>query len=92
MRKTYPKEFKARVALQALQGDKTVEELSSLYEVAPSQIMKWKKQAKENMPLIFQRGKSQEDKSKDELIDRLYRELGKVQSEYGWLKKKLGEF
>ena len=62
MRKSYPKEFKAKVALAALEGNKTIEELSSLFEVAPSLIMKWKKQAKENMAVIFHRGKSQEAK------------------------------
>ncbi len=43
MRKTFTKEFKAKVALEAIKGSKTIQELASIYEVHPNQIMQWKK-------------------------------------------------
>ena len=49
--------------------------------------MKWKKQAKESMADAFHRGKTDEEKQKEETIEKLYRELGKLQAEHNWLKK-----
>ena len=90
MRKTFPAELKAKVVLEALREEKTIEEISSLYEVSTHQIRRWKKKAKDNLSEIFRVGKKIEEKEKEELIERLYRELGKVRLEYDWLKKKLG--
>ncbi|MCK5015057.1 MAG: transposase [Candidatus Omnitrophica bacterium] len=52
-RKKYPKEFKARVALEALKGEKTTAEISSEYEVHSNMVTKWKKQLKDNMSELF---------------------------------------
>lgn len=90
MRKTYPAELKAAVVLEALKEQLTMEEISSKYEVPVHQIHRWKKQAKENMAKLFQRGKKKEEKEKDALIEKLYKELGKATVERDWLKKKLG--
>jgi transposase-like protein len=90
MRKTYPAELKAKVVMEAFKEQKAIEEIGSIYEVPTFQIRRWKKQAKENMAELFRVGKKPEEKEKEELIDRLYRELGKVRLEYDWLKKKLG--
>ena len=49
----YPKEFKARVALEAMKGEKTVAELSAEYEVHSNMITQWKKQVQENVGEIF---------------------------------------
>jgi transposase-like protein len=88
-RKQYPKEFKARVALEALKGEKTIAELSSEYEVHSNMIAKWKKHLQENIPDIFINKSSREPGDK-ELIDNLYQQIGKSQVEIGWFKKKLG--
>ena len=90
MRKNHSAEFKAKVALAALKEEKTIEELSGIFQVAPSLINKWKKQARENLAIAFSKGKNTVDKEKDELIEKLYRELGKLKVEHEWLKKKLG--
>ena len=90
MRKSYPSTFKSRVALEALKEQKTIEELSSIFQVASVQITRWKKKAKEDLALVFESGKSNGGKEKDILIERLYRELGKLQVEHEWLKKKVG--
>ena len=90
IRKNHPTELKAKVALEALKEQKTLEELSSIYQVSPMQIVHWRKQAKDRLALVFSPEKSKGDQEKDELIDRLYRQLGKLQTEYDWFKKKVG--
>ena len=88
-RKIYPKELKARVALEALKEAKTIAELSSEYEVHSNMISKWKKQLQDNIADIFIRKNEQEPNDK-ELIENLYKQIGKSQVEIDWLKKKLG--
>jgi len=88
-RKKYPKEFKARVAMEAMKGEKSIAQISAEYEVHSNMITKWKKQLKENMANIFIRKNEQEPDDK-QLIDNLYKQIGKSQVEIDWLKKKLG--
>jgi transposase-like protein len=88
-RKIYPKEFKARVAYEALQEHKTIAQISSEYEVNANLVTKWKKQMKDGMADIFTR-KNEREPSEKELIDKLYKQIGKSQVEIDWLKKKLG--
>ncbi len=90
MRKSYPDELKAKVALEAIKEQKTLEEISSIFQVPTTQITRWKKQGKENFAKVFSNGRSQETKDQEALIKKLYRELGKIQVEYEWLKKKVG--
>jgi transposase-like protein len=88
-RKIYPKEFKARVALEALKEAKTISELSSEYEVHSNMISKWKKLLHDNIADIFIRKNDQEPDAQQQ-IENLYKEIGRIQVENGWLKKKLG--
>lgn len=88
MRKKFGKELKAKVALDALKGQKTTAELSSEYGVHASQITQWKNELREGVADLFAR-KNGEDKDKNQLIDRLYRQIGQLQVENDWLKKKL---
>ena len=85
----YPKEFKARVAFEALKGEKTIAELSSEYEVHSNMVLRWKKRLQMNMPDIFMR-KNEREPGDVQLIDKLYKQIGKSQVENDWLKKKLG--
>ena len=88
-RKLYPKEFKARVALEALKEAKTIAELSSEYEVHSNMITKWKKQLHDNIADIFIRKNDQEPDAQQQ-IENLYKEIGRIQVENTWFKKKLG--
>ena len=88
-RKIYSKELKARVALEALKEAKTIAELSSEYEVHSNMISKWKKQLQDNITDIFIRKNEQEPDTQQQ-IDNLYKEIGRIQVENVWLKKKLG--
>lgn len=89
-RKRYSKEFKAKVALEAIKGQKTANEIASEYEVHVSQINIWKKQVLEAMPEVFS-GKAERSAAEQEAErDRLYQQIGRLQVEVDWLKKKTG--
>ncbi len=85
----YGKEFKARVALEAIKGEKTIAEISSEYEIHSNMVSKWKKHLKENISHIFIR-KNDQDPDSEKKIENLYKEIGRMQVENTWLKKNLG--
>ena len=80
-------EFKAKVALEATKDIKTLNELSSQYNVHPAQISQWKKALLEGVGNIFTTKKKDTDQTKK--FDELYRQIGEVTVERDWLKKKL---
>ncbi len=89
-RKSYTKEFKTKVAIEAIKGQKTVNEIASEYGVHVSQINSWKKRLLEAAPEIFSRGRDHEAVTQEAERDRLYRKIGRLQVEVDWLKKKTG--
>ncbi len=52
-RKTYSADFKAKLVLEVLKGEKTINEIASAYEIIPNNLKNWKKQFLENMSLAF---------------------------------------
>ena len=90
IRKSYTPDYKANVALKAIQEKNTLEELSSKYQISSTQIVRWKKEATNNLFILFERKKDQQLKEKEEIIRDLYEQIGKLKMEYEWLKKKLG--
>lgn len=91
--KVYSAEFKTRVALEILKGDKTVNQVASAYGINPSQVKRWKQKVVQGIQQIFATngsGISYELKAKQELIDELYKQLGQLRYETEWLKKKMG--
>jgi transposase len=89
IRKQFSADFKAKVALEALKEQKTMAELSSEFSVHPSQVSAWRNQLKDEMSTVFGRTESKSLHEKDELIEQLYKNIGKLQVEADWLKKKL---
>lgn len=89
MRKQFSKEFKAKVALAALKGERTIGELGSQYGIHPNRIGYWKKTVQENLPEVFGNGKTKVTDEKDKLIEELYKTIGQLKMENDWLKKKL---
>jgi transposase len=90
MRKTYDKAFKAKVALEALRGEKTIQELAQIHGVHPQLITNWKKQLIDNAAELFERpGKvSDEEQAAERERDMMLRELGQMTIENQFLKKK----
>lgn len=90
-RRKFTGEFKKKVVLEALKERSTLQELARKFEIHPQQITDWKRQFLENSGSVFDRGSSTDSKSseKDELIDRLYSQIGQLKVENDWLKKKL---
>lgn len=88
MRKSYEGTFKAKVALEALKGEKTLAQLSSEYGVHANQIRQWRKQLLVELPKLFSYRHQKCEQDKDDLISELYRQIGKLKVEVDWLKKK----
>ena len=80
--------IKAKVALEALLGEKTIGELSSEYGVHSNQIRQWKKKLLEELPAIFSDRRRRSEKEGEELTSELYRQIGQLKVELEWLKKK----
>ncbi len=90
MRKRYGADFKAKVALEAIRGHRTVNEIAGQFGVHPNQVVQWKKQALSGLSEIFSNGRVRKDKSDEELRDQLYQQIGQLKVELDWLKKKTG--
>jgi putative transposase len=88
-RKQFTASFKAKVALAAIKGEKTVNHIASQYGVHPNQVTQWKKQLLTESSTLFERSHKKTQGEKDELIDELYRQIGVLKVELDWLKKKI---
>ena len=84
-RKKHTEEFKAKVALEALKGVRSLSELSSAYGVHPIVIGQWKRRLIERAQEVFSRSNGKDDES----VAALYEEIGRLKVELDWLKKKL---
>jgi len=89
-RRKFSNEFKAKVALAAIKGDRTMAELSSEYGVHGNMINRWKKDVLQQLPALFGNNNGS-DPDKDQLIENLYKQIGKLSVHNEWLKKKLGD-
>ena len=89
-RRNHSAAFKAKVALAAAKGDRTIAQLASQYEVHPSQINKWKKQLLESLPDLFSCRKPNDQQDQEALTAQLYQQIGQLKVELDWLKKKSG--
>jgi len=89
-RKVFTGEVKAKVALEAIRGVKTVNEIAQDFGVHPTQVGQWKKELQGQAAVLFEvkRGARPVDQSASP--DRLYSEIGRLKMELDWLKKKSG--
>jgi len=74
-------DFKAKVALEALRGVKTVNELASLYHVHPTQISHWKRQVQKRIPELFTHGQGKAQHETETVQAKLYEEVGRLKME-----------
>jgi putative transposase len=89
-RQTFSKDFKAKVALEALREESTVQEIAVKYGVHPNQIAQWKAQAVAGLADLFERPnkKSEEDRAAESERDELLKTIGTQKVEIDFLKKK----
>ena len=88
MRKNNDAAFKAKVALEALKGEKTMAQISSEYGVHVNQIRQWRQKLLEELPGLFSDRRQKRDKETEEMTAELYRQIGQLKVELDWLKKK----
>lgn len=87
-RKHHSKEFKAKVALEAIKGVQSLGELAARFKVHPTQIAQWKKQLQDNAPQVFERGRGNGAVDAEGLTAPLYQEIGRLKMELDFLQKK----
>jgi transposase len=87
-RKQHTAAFKAQVALAALKGDRTVNELASQHGVHPTLIHAWKKQLLQGAEDLFSNGSKAAATDHEALQAQLYEQIGRLKMELDWVKKK----
>lgn len=92
-RRRFTPQFKAKVALEAVKEQKTLAELASQYGVHSSQITAWKRELKDSASAVFA-GKKQllTEEAVEDVKSPLYEQIGRLQVEVDFLRKKLGPF
>lgn len=87
-RKNHTADFKARIAMEAIRGEKTNNEIASENGLHPNQVTLWKQEAIEGMKETFDKKRGR--KPKDDMNDKenLLKQIGQLSIEIDWLKKK----
>lgn len=92
-RKHFTASQKAQIALEILKEEKTVNQLASEYGVHPNMLYRWRKQALENLPKLFEdenKGERTRQAEHERQVNELYSEIGRLTTQLNWLKKKSG--
>ena len=89
-RKNFSGEFKAKVALEAIRGVKTVNEIAQEFGVHPTQVGLWKKELQAQAADLFDARRGPKPVDQSVSPERLYSEIGRLKMELDWLKKKSG--
>lgn len=87
-RNYYTASKKSKIALAAIEGKLTQAQLTSEYGVHATQIKAWKQTALQAISEVFSNARDKDKKAQAELVDALYEEIGRLQAQLSWLKKK----
>lgn len=91
-RKQHSAGWKAKVALAAVKGDWTTSELAAKFQVHPTQVSQWKRELVEGAEGVFGRDRDREFREQETLVADLYEQIGRLQMELEWMKKKAAQF
>ena len=92
-RKLYSPEEKARLALEAIRGERTINEIAAENNVHPNMLSRWKREAETNMMQLFRDDSAKErraQKAREGELQELYAQIGRLTAQNEWLKKKCG--
>lgn len=89
-RRTFSAEFKAKVAMEAMKEQETINQIASRYGVVPAQVSQWKSQLMKSLPEAFKGGRKGKDPQEDWERERkqFFQKIGQLEMERDWLKKK----
>ncbi len=88
-RRRFTAEFKARVALEALRGDKTIQEIAARHKVHPNQVSTWKRQAMDGLGAIFSNGADKALVDREAEVHDLHAKIGQLMVERDFLARGL---
>ncbi len=88
-RKQHSPAFKAKVAIEALREESTIQELAVRFNIHPTQISKWKRQLLDGVVDVFQKGKGLQKCDSEKEVEELYRQIGRLKVENDFLAKGL---
>lgn len=94
-RKRYTPEQKAKIVIEVLREEKSLNEIAAEYEVHPNQLSRWKAEFLKNSARAFSKESNELDKAKkvhEEEKDELLKQIGQLSYEVNWLKKKSGRY
>ena len=91
-RRKHSAQFKFKVALAAAKGDRTINEISSEYNLHPNQVSNWKKQLLTEGPIVFKSNTARELQEQEAREVELYEQIGRLKMELEWVKKKATQF
>lgn len=91
-RKQYSHQFKFKVALEAVKGLKTINEIASLNNIHPNLVSNWKKQLLAEGPTVFGQDAARQLRAQSDREAELFEQIGRLKMELEWLKKKAARF
>jgi putative transposase len=93
MKKQYTAKQKAQIVLEILKEERPITQIASQYGIHPNQLYKWKAQALEGLPELFEDSrKTSKDAhaAHEQQVEELYAQIGRLNTQLAWLKKKSG--
>jgi transposase len=89
IRRRFTGDFKAKVALEALRGDKTIQEIATRHKVHPNQVSTWKRQAQDGLGAVFSNGADKAGVDHKAEVHDLHAKIGQLTVERDFLAKGL---
>ena len=88
-RRRFTADFKAKVALDALRGDRTIQEIAAKHKVHPNQVSTWKRQAMDGLGEVFSNGAERAGQDHEAEVHDLHAKIGQLTVERDFLAKGL---